>query len=115
MKNGLRGQRLEIRKDNLFLKLKFSDEFEMIKDAERLYQEGILNKNCVFSYLDYINSGKCVIYSTIYEEERHTIEIGIEDNKFILKQIRVYANSESNSKLVKEIKKILEKESQKLC
>ena len=115
MKNGLRGQRLEIRKDNPFLKLKFPDEFEMIKDVERLYQEGVLNRNCVFSYLDYINSGKCMIYSTIYEEERHTIEIGIEDNKFILKQIRTYANSEANSKLVKEIKKILEKESQKLC
>lgn len=115
MKNGLRGQRLEIRKDNPFLKLKFPDEFEMIKDVERLYQEGVLNRNCVFSYLDYINSGKCMIYSTIYEEERHTIEIGIEDNKFILKQIMTYANSEANSKLVKEIKKILEKESQKLC
>ena len=56
-----------------------------------------------------------MIYSTVYEEERHTIEIGIEDNKFILKQIRTYANSEANSKLVKEVKKILEKENQRLC
>ena len=115
MKNGLRGQKLEIKKDNPFLKLKLPDEFEMIKDAERLYQEGILNRNCFFFYLDYINSEKCMIYSTIYEEERHTIEIGVEDSKFILKQIRTYANSEANSKLVKEINKILEKENQKLC
>jgi len=115
MKNGLRGQKLEIKKDNPFLKLKLPDEFEMIKETERLYKEGILNRNCVFSYLDYINLGKCMIYSTIYEEERHTIEIGIEDSKFILKQIRTYANSEANSKLVKEINKILEKENQKLC
>lgn len=115
MKNRLKNQKIEIRKNNPFLKLKLPDEFEIIKDAERLYQEGILNRNCVFSYLDYINLGKCMIYSTVYEEERHTIEIGIEDNKFILKQIRTYANSEANSKLVKEVKKILEKENQRLC
>ena len=50
-----------------------------------------------------------MIYSIIYKGKRHTIEIRIEDNKFILKQIKTYANSMPNSKLVKEINKILKK------
>lgn len=109
MKQTLSTEEIVIKKSNPFNLLKLPEQFERIEDAKRLYQEGVINRNCVFSYLDAINSENCIIYSTMYEGERHTIEIGIRDNRFVLEQIKNYNNRNSNVSLVKELSEILEK------
>ena len=51
------------------------DKYELIQTAERLAQEVISKYNCVESYIDYLTNDRGMIYFTVYNNERHTIEI----------------------------------------
>lgn len=67
-----------------------------------------INKNCVFTYLDKINNGKCIIYTTIWRKKKYTIEFTVSKNKFILNQISGYRNSVAPRTLIDKINKLLE-------
>lgn len=49
-------------------------EYELITDTKRLWEEGMNQHHCVGNYHHLINKGKCVIYSTVQQGERWTIE-----------------------------------------
>lgn len=66
---------LIIPKDSGFEKLELPKKYELIKTTRRLNAESKIQQHCVASYKDKINKGVCVIYSTIYEGDRYTIEI----------------------------------------
>ena len=100
--------KIVIKKNNPFLQLKLPHEFELIDNIERLYDEGVVNKNCVFTYLDKINKEKCVIYSTMWRKKKYTIEFAISQKKFILQQISGFRNSPAPKTLKNKINKLLE-------
>ena len=100
--------KIVIKKNNPFLQLKLPHEFELIDNIERLYDEGVVNKNCVFTYLDKINKEKCIIYTTIWRKKKYTIEFAISQKKFILQQISGYRNSPAPKTLKNKINKLLE-------
>ncbi len=85
---------------------KIMDDFpikdaELIKDKQRLMQEGTEMEHCVASYANMINAGHCCILSIPYEGERWTAEIAVRNESdmegntkvaFLLKQLRGYRN-----------------------
>lgn len=56
-------------------KLKLPSEYVLIRNKKLLIQEAIRMHNCVASYASKIEKGKCLIYTTLYEDKRYTIEI----------------------------------------
>lgn len=93
---------------------------ELIKDKERLLQEGISMEHCVASYGNMINQGQCAILSMPYEGERWTAEISVatdidmEGNKkvsFQLRQLRGKRNKSAPTELSKIIERHLVKNS----
>ncbi|EFS20897.1 hypothetical protein FSBG_00394 [Fusobacterium gonidiaformans 3-1-5R] len=101
------------KKTNPFLDLQLPERFKRIETYQDLFLEGLKNRNCVATYLDAINQEKCIIYTTEYEEKRYTIEIRKRRNKFILAQVRGFANSDAPESLVLELKKSLEEETRR--
>lgn len=79
--------------------LKYLDmpsNFTLIKTKKMLAKEGMINHNCVFSYLDKINAGRCLIYAADIYEEHLTIEICMRKNGFYVRQC--YASYNRNPK-----------------
>lgn len=99
---------LIIKDTNPFLKLKLPSKFIRIESAEELYEEGELNGNCVYSYLNKINQEKCIIYTVLWRKRKYTIEITIKDKKFQLEQIEGYNHSVAPQDLKDRINKLLE-------
>ena len=100
-------------KNSPFKKFALPDKFKRITSAEDLYLEGVIQHNCVFSYLDKINNGKCVIYTYTNEEQRYTIEIAYKYNKFVLVQLKGPCNSEPPEEIFLEIYNLIESENKK--
>ena len=98
--------KVRINKKTKFKKLiaAMPDKYELIQTAERLTQEAISQHNCVESYAGYITNDKCMIYSIVYNNERHTIEIRKRNNSYVLSQCYKSCNKPPNSKLMKELK-----------
>ena len=48
---------------------------KLITDEKELYDEGVIQENCVHSYVEEIESGICGIFSGIYKGRRYTVEI----------------------------------------
>lgn len=48
---------------------------KLITDEKELYYEGVMQENCVHSYVKKIESGICGIFSGIYKGRRYTVEI----------------------------------------
>jgi hypothetical protein len=48
---------------------------KLITDEKELYDEGVIQENCVHSYVEEIESGICGIFSGIYNGRRYTVEI----------------------------------------
>lgn len=87
-----------------FKRLKLPEKYELIKTKERLYQETVMNCNCVWSYADKINNGDCMIYSLLENGNRYTIEINIDyENKFFLGQMFGYKNSSCPPEYIDEL------------
>ncbi|MBZ7978526.1 MULTISPECIES: PcfJ domain-containing protein [unclassified Campylobacter] len=99
--------KMVIKKDNPFLKLKLPDNFKMIKTNFDLIQEGRRNKNCVASYIDKINSEKCGIFTLDYKYKHYTIEIIKYRNKYYINQIKTFANEEASKEVVEYVKAYL--------
>ena len=54
---------------------------KLITDEKELYDEGVIQENCVHSYVEEIESGTCGIFSGIYKGKRYTVEI-VRNGKF---------------------------------
>ncbi|MCJ8341640.1 MAG: PcfJ domain-containing protein [Cetobacterium sp.] len=98
---------IKIKKNSKFKNLKLSYEFEKIKTKKRLIQETREQKHCVWSYAEDINKDKCMIYSTIFEGNRYTLEIRINRKKYKLAQIKGFRNSLVPQELIDSIEKQL--------
>lgn len=85
------------------------ENYELIKTPKRLVNEGILQKNCVASYASRINSDQCIIYSVVFENVRHTIEIGRINGHYKAIQCYKACNQTSNPRLLQDLKKLLNK------
>lgn len=48
---------------------------KLITDEKELYDEGVMQENCVHSYVEEIESGICGIFWGIYKGRRYTVEI----------------------------------------
>lgn len=66
-----------IHRDTKFQRLidEMPSEFELIRTKERICEEAAIQHNCVATYADSISHDHCMIYSVLYQDERHTIEI----------------------------------------
>lgn len=101
--------KLKIKKNTKFKNLiaRMPENFELIKTSKRIIAEAALQKNCVDGYCDRINSDQCMIYSTEYEKERHTIEIVLNNGNFVIAQCYKSCNRAANPKLVKHLTEVL--------
>lgn len=68
---------VKIKQDTKFKRLidEMPDEYELIQTKERICEETEMQHNCVRSYAQSISRDECMIYSVLYQGERHTIEI----------------------------------------
>ena len=64
-----------------FLKDRELSFLKLITDEKELYYEGVIQENCVHSYVEGIESGICGIFSGIYKGKRYTVEI-VRNGKF---------------------------------
>ena len=83
---------VNVPKDSIFTKLRtlLPEEFEWIKDKDRLIAEGTIMHHCVCSYANKISSDACAIYSCFYkpEEKRYTIEFRRTRDVYWINQIQ---------------------------
>lgn len=104
-------RKISISKDFSKIIKKFEDDNELfflklIDNEKELYDEGIKQGHCVYSYLEKIEKGKCIILSGKYKNTNCTIEIVNFFNSFYCEQcVTKYnkKNSETN-----ELKNIIE-------
>jgi hypothetical protein len=76
-------------------KLKLPSEFVRITTMKALIEESVRNHNCVASYAQQINKGKCLIYAFDSPDGEHcTLEIGMKSGKFCILQFRKAYNRE---------------------
>lgn len=98
---------IKIYKNNPFNKLRLPEKYERITTIERLVEEGRTQHNCVALYARDIEGGYCGIYSLLEDNKRYTIEILIDDNKYIINQFYGAYNKEAPQSLVTELENIL--------
>ena len=93
-----------------YLKKELNDA-EIIENEKRLLMEGILQKNCAYSYLETIDYGKCALFSLKENGKRYTFEIiADKNNKLCLDQCRKSCNKtdEETEKLSERINAIVD-------
>lgn len=79
----------------------------LIDDEQDLYIEGVVQGNCVYSYISLIEEGKSIIFSGDYKETKCTIEITHElSNIFYCRQC--YASYNRKNSITKELKNIID-------
>lgn len=103
--------KFRIKKNTKFRKLieNMPENYELIKTPKRLVHEGIIQKNCVAGYDYRINSDLCIIYSVVFENVRHTIEIVQVNGHYKVSQCYRACNQASNPQLLKDLKDLLHK------
>lgn len=94
-----------------FLKDRELSFLKLITDEKELYDEGVMQENCVHSYVEAIESGICAIFSGIYKGKRYTVEIVRERLFFECSQClgRKNENDFSASELKRKIERCLER------
>lgn len=107
--NEIPDRKLKIHKNYKRLIEALSDKYELIDNEKRLYREGLLQENCVYSYLHYIEKGECVVFSYVdNNNKRFTIEFYISDGKYFINQISgKYNSNEGTERISDELHKIL--------
>lgn len=95
----------------VFLKDRELSFLKLITDEKELYDEGVIQENCVHSYVEAIESGICAIFSGIYKGKRYTVEIVRERLFFECSQClgRKNENDFSASELKRKIERCLER------
>lgn len=79
---------------------------KLIDNEKELYNEGINQGNCVYSYLKKIENGDCIIFSGKYKNTNCTIEIVNFFNSFYCSQCFAKYNKENSE--TEELKQIIE-------
>lgn len=94
-----------------FLKDRELSFLKLITDEKELYDEGVMQENCVHSYVEEIESGICGIFSGIYKGRRYTVEIVRKGKLFECNQClgRKNENDFSASELKRKIERCLER------
>ena len=94
-----------------FLKDRELSFLKLITDEKELYDEGVIQENCVHSYVEEIESGTCGIFSGIYKGRRYTVEIVRKGKLFECNQClgRKNENDFSASELKRKIGQCLER------
>lgn len=84
---------------------------KLITDEKELYDEGVMQENCVHSYVKKIESGICGIFSGIYKGRKYTVEIVRERLFFECSQClgRKNENDFFASELKRKIERCLER------
>lgn len=85
------------------------DQFEWIRDGERLFQEGCEQHNCVVTYASCITDDDSAIYSAIINGHRYTIEF-VYDKRFKtykIAQMFLACNKEAFSEDVEYLNQLL--------
>ena len=84
---------------------------KLITDEKELYDERVMQENCVHSYVEEIESGICGIFSGIYKGRRYTVEIVRKGKLFECNQClgRKNENDFSASELKRKIERCLER------
>ena len=102
-------RKLKIHKDYKRLIEALGDKCELIDNEKRLYLEGLMQGNCVYSYLHYIEAGECVVFSYVDDDsKRFTIEFYISDGKYFINQFSgKYNSTKGTEKISNELHKIL--------
>ncbi len=73
------------------------DDFEWITTAKRLYEEGVDQDNCVFSYRDKIRDDRSTIYHWSNEGRNYTIEFGCRfDGRYTIEQMLQAKNAQAD-------------------
>lgn len=95
----------------VFLKDRELSFLKLITDEKELYYEGVIQENCVHSYIEEIESGICGIFSGIYKGRRYTVEIVRKGKLFECNQClgRKNENDFSASELKRKIERCLER------
>lgn len=94
-----------------FLKDRELSFLKLITDEKELYDEGVMQENCVHSYVEEIESGICGIFSGIYKGRRYTVEIVRKGKRFECNQClgRKNENDFFASELKRKIERCLER------
>lgn len=102
----IRKANVKIKKDSKFKFLidNMPDNYELISNEKRLRDEAEKQHNCVYGYADSITDDECMIYSTIYNNERHTIEVICENGKYKIRQCYRTCNQTANQFLLKQLR-----------
>ena len=102
-------RKLKIHKDYDRLLKALTGKYELIDNEKRLYVEGQRQHNCVYSYLDYIERGECIIFSYVdSNNKRFTIEFYINDGKYYINQLSgKYNSTEGTEKIFDELNMLL--------
>ena len=78
--------------------------YEIISKAERLALEGKIQHNCVYSYLESIERGDCLICSIVDDGKRFTIEIRKTKTKFKVTQFLGINNTSPHGSILNIVK-----------
>lgn len=94
-----------------FLKDRELSFLKLITDEKKLYDEGVIQENCVHSYVEEIESGICGIFSGVYKGRRYTVEIVRKGKLFECNQClgRKNENDFFASELKRKIEQCLER------
>lgn len=85
-----------------------SDEFEWITTTKRLFEEGIIQDNCVFSYRDKIRNDQSAIYHWSNDGRSYTIEFGCRfDGRYTVEQMLQAKNGRANPADMEYVKRCL--------
>ena len=85
------------------------EEYELIKTGKRIVQEAAMQHNCVESYAESVSSDRCMIYSVMFQNERHTIEIYINSKgEYAVRQCFRACNRSANPQLAKQLAGVID-------
>lgn len=99
-----------IKENSKFNNLILPDKFIKIEYENELFKEGIIQHNCVYSYLNEILKDRCIIYTCIHESKKYTIEIIKKRRKFILHQVMGISNTPAPENLIQELETLLKEQ-----
>lgn len=101
------GNKLKIKKGPL-VKLKMPQDYKLLTTRKELWQEGVMQGNCVAIYDDAIESGRSSIYSATINGERLTIEIKYnKKNGYYINQCFCRYNEDCKPETLKIVKDVL--------
>lgn len=113
-KKEYKDMKLTIKDDNEFLKLKMPKDIKRLKTVSDFFAEGTVQSNCVFSYIPYVNKGKCMIYTMMKDDKKYTIEIVKNKKGYQLRQLSGFANSSAPTDVVEYVSNVIYENNKRL-